>query len=125
MPTTHASRPITRLAWRHAKRRPWQSFFFVIGVAIGVAMIVAIDLANGSAERAFNLGAETVAGRATHQIVGGPTGLDESVYTRLRREVAYRASAPIVESYVVAPQLDGQPMRLLGVDPFAEPPFRS
>lgn len=125
MPTAHSSRPITRLAWRHAKRRPWQSFFFVIGVAIGVAMIVAIDLANGSAERAFNLGAETVAGRATHQIVGGPTGLDESVYTRLRREVAYRASAPIVESYVVAPQLDGQPMRLLGVDPFAEPPFRS
>ncbi|MEZ4555232.1 MAG: hypothetical protein R2854_02045 [Caldilineaceae bacterium] len=54
-------------------------------MAIGVAMIVAIDLANGSAERAFNLGAETVAGRATHQIVGGPTGLDEAVYTRLRR----------------------------------------
>ncbi|MEZ4717891.1 MAG: hypothetical protein R2851_17650 [Caldilineaceae bacterium] len=68
MSTTHSTRPITRLAWRHAKRRPWQSLFFVVGVAIGVAMIVAIDLANGSAERAFNLGAETVAGRATHQI---------------------------------------------------------
>ena len=57
MSTTHSARPITRLAWRHAKRRPWQSLFFVVGVAIGVAMIVAIDLANGSAERAFNLGA--------------------------------------------------------------------
>ncbi|NJN83769.1 MAG: hypothetical protein HC802_16840, partial [Caldilineaceae bacterium] len=51
---------LLRLSWRHVLRRPLQSFFFVIGVAIGVAMIVAIDLANGSAERAFTLGTETI-----------------------------------------------------------------
>lgn len=114
-----------RLAWRHAQRRPLQSLFLVLGVAIGVAMIVAIDLANGSAARAFELGTETVTGRATHQIVGGPSGLDEQIYTRLRREIGYRASAPVVESYVTALELDAQPMRLLGIDPFAEAPFRS
>ena len=114
-----------RLAWRHAQRRPLQSLFLVLGVAIGVAMIVAIDLANGSAARAFQLGTETVTGRATHQIVGGPSGLDEQLYTRLRSEVGYRASAPVVESYVTALELDAQPMRLLGIDPFAETPFRS
>ena len=114
-----------RLAWRHAQRRPLQSLFLVLGVAIGVAMIVAIDLANGSAARAFELGTETVTGRATHQIVGGPSGLDEQIYTQLRREVGYRASAPVVESYVTALELDAQPLRLLGIDPFAETPFRS
>jgi putative ABC transport system permease protein len=31
----------------------------------------------------------------------------------------------VVESYVTALELDAQPVRLLGVDPFAEPPFRS
>ncbi len=117
--------PLLRLAWRHAWRRPIQSVFLVIGVAIGVAMIVAIDLANSSANRAFELGTETVAGRATHQIVAGPAGLDERVYLRLRRELGYRLSAPVVESYITALELDAQPMRLLGVDPFAEPPFRS
>lgn len=114
-----------RLAWRHVQRRPLQSLFLVLGVAIGVAMIVAIDLANGSAARAFELGTETVTGRATHQIVGGPRGLDEQIYTQLRREVGYRASAPVVESYVTALELDAQPLRLLGIDPFAETPFRS
>jgi putative ABC transport system permease protein len=114
-----------RLAWRHAWRRPLQSIFLVVGVAIGVAMIVAIDLANGAASRAFELGTETITGRATHQIVGGPTGLDESLYTELRRDLAYRLSAPVVESYVSVPELDAQPMRLLGIDPFAETPFRS
>lgn len=120
-----AFRSIARQAWRHAWRRPWQSIFLILGVAIGVAMIVAIDLANGSAERAFALGAETVAGRATHQIRGGPSGLDEELYTRIRTVAAYRWSAPVVESYVIAEALDGQPMQLLGVDPFAEAPFRS
>lgn len=114
-----------KLAWRHAWRRPVQSAFLVIGVAIGVAMIVAIDLANESASRAFALGTETITGRATHQIVGGPSGVDESVYTQLRRDLAYRLSAPVVEEYVTVPSLDSQPMRLLGIDPFAEPPFRS
>jgi len=121
----HRFRPIYRQAWRHAWRRPLQSFFLIAGVAIGVAMIVAIDLANGSADRAFQLGAETVTGKATHQITGGPSGLDESVYARVRIEARYRLSAPVVESYVVAEELDGQPMRLFGVDPFAEAPFRS
>ena len=88
-------------------------------------MIVAIDLANGSAQRAFELGTETVAGRATHTIVGGASGLDEQVYTDLRRNLGIRMSAPVVENYVVIEELDRQPMRLLGVDPFAESPFRS
>jgi putative ABC transport system permease protein len=88
-------------------------------------MIVAIDLANGSAERAFALGTETVAGRATHTIIGGPSGLDEQVYTDIRRNVGFRMDAPVVEGYVVVDELDHQPMRLLGVDPFAESPFRS
>lgn len=118
-------RAIFRLAWRHAWRRPLQSFFLIIGVAIGVAMIVAIDLANGSAARAFALGTETVAGRATHVILGGPSGLDEQVYTDLRRQLGFRMSAPVVESYVVIEELDRRPMRLLGVDPFSESPFRS
>lgn len=119
------SGPTWRLAWRHAWRRPLQSLFLIAGVAIGVAMIVAIDLANGSADRAFQLGAETVTGKATHQISGGPGGLDEAVYTDLRVQAGYRLSAPVVESYVIAAELDRQPVRLLGVDPFAEAPFRA
>ncbi len=118
-------RTLLRLAWRHCRRRPLQSIFLVVGVAIGVAMIVAIDLANGSANRAFALGTEQITGRATHQVVGGPAGVDASFYARLRRELGFRLSAPVVESYVSVPQLDAQPMRLLGIDPFAEPPFRS
>ncbi len=116
---------LSRLVRRHVRRRVLQSIFLVVGIAIGVAMMVAIDLANGSAERAFQLGTEAVTGRATHFIAGGPTGLDQSTYTTIRREAGYRLSAPVVEDYVTVADLDGQPIRLLGIDPLAEAPFRS
>lgn len=120
-----SSTPLYRLAWRRAMRRPFQYVLFVLGVAIGVAMMVSIDLANGSARRAFALSTNAVTGRATHRISGGPAGLAEDLYRQLRAEVGYSPAAPVVEGYVSIPALGERPLRLIGVDPFAEPPFRS
>lgn len=114
-----------RTSWRYLLRHPWQIGLCVLGVALGVAVVVAIDLANASASRAFSLSTESVTGRATHQIIGGPRGLDESLYRRLRIEMGLRAAAPLVEGYVGSPGLEGQTLRVFGVDPFAEEPFRS
>ncbi len=114
-----------RTSLRYLARHPWQFGLCILGVALGVAVVVAIDLANASARRAFTLSATSVAGRATHQITGGPTGLPEQLYTRLRVELGVRASAPVVEGYVQAPALADQTMQLLGLDPLAEAPFRA
>lgn len=123
---TVADTPLWRLSIRRLRRRPLQTILLIVGVAIGVAMMVSIDLANGSARRAFELSTDAVTGRTTHRIVPtGTSGMDESAYTALRRELGYTAAAPIVEGYVLAPALGNQPLRLVGVDPFAEPPFRS
>lgn len=117
--------PLLRTAWRRLRRRPLQYALFIVGVALGVAMMVSIDLANGAAGRAFQLSTDAIAGRTTHVLVGGPTGLDEAFYRRLRVELGIRPSAPVVEGLVQVPRLGDQPYRLIGVDPFAEPPFRS
>ena len=119
---------LINVGWRYLARHPWQSVLMVVGITLGVAVMVAIDLANVSASQAFDLSTEAVAGRATHQITGGPQGLDEHVYTTLRLAgLANKgiASAPILSDYVSSPQLGNRPVQLLGVDPFAEAPFRS
>ena len=113
-----------RLARRYISRRMLQSALFVLGVALGVAVGVAIDLANTSAKHAFALSAESITGRTTHQIEGGPSGLPDSLYRDLRLDLGLRQIAPIVTAYVRAAGLDEQPLRLLGVDVFAEAPFR-
>ncbi len=86
--------------------------------------MVAVDVANTSAARAFDLSVDAVTGRATHQIVGGPRGLDETVYTRLRVEGGIQQAAPVVGDYFVSPQLGNRPIQLLGIDPFADWQFR-
>ena len=75
---------LARAGLRHLARHPWQTGLAILGVALGVAVVVATDLASASARRAFGLSAEAVTGRATHQVVGGPGGLDERVYARIR-----------------------------------------
>jgi putative ABC transport system permease protein len=110
---------------RALMRRPLQTALMILGIALGVAVVIAIDLANSSARTAFSLSTETVVGRATHQIEGGPSGVPDAFYRQLRVEWGYRLSAPVVEGVVVALDLDQQPLRLLGVDPLAEAPFRS
>jgi putative ABC transport system permease protein len=118
-------RPLLHAGWRYLLRHPWQTVLMVLGVTLGVAVVVAIDLANSSAGRAFDLSTDAVAGRATHQIVGGPAGLEETIYTQLRVEGGVALAAPVVTDYVTSPQLGDRPIQLLGVDPFAEGPFRS
>lgn len=113
------------IGWRYLWRHLIQTALMILGITLGVAVVVAIDLANASASRAFDLSVESIAGRATHQIVGGPAGLDESLYTELRQEGVVDTAAPILSEYVSSPQLGDRPIRLLGVDPFAEAPFRS
>lgn len=115
---------LARIAIGHARRHRLQSALLVLGVALGVAVVVAIDLANGSALAAFELSTEAVTGRATHRVAGGRQGLDDEVYRRLRVELGVRAAAPVVEGQVRVAELGGEALTLLGVDPFAEPPFR-
>ena len=103
-------------------RHPWQGFLAILGVAVGVAVIVAVDLANGSSRKAFLLSMDAVVGEATHQVIGGPRGLDEAVYTNLRVDHGIGAIAPVVEGSVTA---GDTVLTLLGVDLFAESEVRS
>src|SRR5512139_2009610 len=103
-------RPLLNAGWRTLLRHPWQTVLMVLGITLGVAVMVAIDLANSAAARAFDLTTDTVAGRATHQVVGGPAGLDEAIYTRLRVEAGVELAAPVVAAYVTSPQLGDRPI---------------
>jgi putative ABC transport system permease protein len=118
---------LRRSSLRHLVRHPWQMGLAVLGVALGVAVVVSIDLANSSARQAFTLSTEAVTGRTTHQVTGGPEGLPDAAFRRLVIEAGVDAAAPVVEDYVTIPAARGEPWRvlhLLGVDPFSERPFR-
>ncbi|MFW6175508.1 MAG: hypothetical protein ACOC7L_01670, partial [Acidobacteriota bacterium] len=132
---------------RHLGRHPWQAGLATLGITLGVAVAVSIDLANASAVRAFELATTTLAGRATHAVEAEGQGLSDRLATRIAREPGIGPAAPVVEGYGVAypvpPEVPGGPggpadpgtgasgspeawmtLQVLGIDPFAEGPFR-
>ncbi len=114
-------RALRAASLRHLLRHPAQLALALVGLALGVGTIVAVDVATASARRAFELSLQAVNGAATHQIVGGPRGIDEHLYARLRTALPPpgepRAQlAPVVAGYVTVGE---RVMQLLGVDPAA------
>ena len=109
---------LRRSGRRHFARHPWLLGLSLLGVALGVAVVTAIDLASESARRAFTVGAETLTGRASHRIVAGPEGIDERLYAALLGS-GHPGLAPVVQGYL---QLPDRTLQLLGVDPLAEGP---
>ena len=70
----------------------------MIGICLGVAVVVAIDLSNYSAKAAFALSTDAIAGKATHFISGDAGELAEEIYRKLRFDISALGIAPIIES---------------------------
>ena len=117
-------RPLIRAGLRDLIRRPLFSGLMLAGLALGVSVVTAIDLASQSAVRAFELSTDTVVGRTTHRVVGGPAGVPEEIYREIRIGSGTMQAAPVVEGLVAVLDFEERPMRILGVDLFAEAPFR-
>ena len=113
MPTLRAA------SLRHLLRHPAQLALALIGLTLGVGTMVAVDVATASSQRAFELSLQAVNGAATHQITGGPRGIDERLYPQLRTHAGAGSPlrlAPLVVGYVTVGE---RTMQLIGVDPFA------
>src|SRR4051812_10627144 len=98
---------------RHLLRHPAQLALALLGLALGVGTIIAVDIATASSGRAFELSMEAVNGAATHEIRGGPGGVDEALYVRLKTSGIPVALTPIVEGYV---DVGDETLQLIGID---------
>ena len=121
------SRLLARSGRRFFARHPWQYVLAVAGVALGVGVVLGVDLAGASAKRAFDVSTEMVVGRATHQVLPRAGRMEEGLYIELRRALRRHgepgaAAAPTVEGAITLP--GGRRVALLGLDAFVEAPFR-
>lgn len=77
-------------------RQPWQLGLALAGISLGVAVFVGIQLANRSAERAFELSSSALRGAETHRLLPLGDGLPESVYEDLVLAGFGPNAAPII-----------------------------
>ncbi len=96
----------------------------ILGIALGVAIIAAIDIANISTSKAFNLSLNAVTGKTTHRIISTSGRIPDSLYTYLRIQKGLKNIAPVVEDNIITVEPARKTFVLLGLDLFAEKPFR-
>lgn len=109
-----------RLSLRYLLKHRWQSLLMLLGIALGVGVMVSIDLANTSAMQALMLSTEALTGKATHQISASGQYLDESVYVSLRRQGVLPNASPILSALVSVREMANTPLYLLGIDPLVD-----
>src|SRR5215510_5311917 len=104
-------RQVVRQAWRH----PLLTGLNVLGIALGITVFLAVQIANRGAIASFRAAAELTTGRAHLEIRGN---LDDSLLPAVASFPGVKSATPIVEGIVTLPGAPGDYLRVLGVDPF-------
>ncbi|NDG70280.1 MAG: FtsX-like permease family protein [Proteobacteria bacterium] len=107
------------LFWRQIVR-PWAAhpllpLLNILGIAIGVAVFLSIQMANRGALASFQNAVGLVAGRANLEIRGD---LPEEIFPLVAKTPGISSATPLVEGIATLPDTPGDYLRILGVDPF-------
>jgi putative ABC transport system permease protein len=114
---------LLRAGLRYQLRHRWQLLLALIGIVTGVAVVLAVDLANQAAKASFAQSATELRGAATHSIVGVDGRVPDSLYRDLATSPGHPPLAPVIEARTRL-AADARPLRLVGLDLFAETAFR-
>jgi len=118
--------PPFRVFWwnaaRYVRRHRLLALANILGIALGIAVYLAIRIANESASRAFAASVDLVAGRAHLEIRGD---VDERLWPEVARQPDVAAVTGILETIVALPDRPGDYLRLTGVDVFTALPFQT
>ncbi len=104
-------RQVLRPMFRH----PLLPVLNILSIGLGVAVFLAIQIANRGALTSFQNAVGLVAGRAHLEVRGD---IPDSLFPAVAACPGVRSATPLVEGIVTLPDQPGEYLRLLGVDPF-------
>src|SRR2546421_9164117 len=95
------------LSWQYARKHRARSLLTAMGIAIGVAVFVAMHASNQSIMASFGRTIDRMAGATELQVTAGETGFDEEILEAVQQVPEVRVAVPIVEA-VAATGFQGQ-----------------
>ena len=110
---------------RYLAQHPLLATLNILTVALGVALYLAIQIANHSANRAFEASVDVVAGKAQLEVNAPAGDLRDELFPKVARQKGVSAATPIVRGFVSLPQFPGEYLDLLGIDILTNEPFRT
>ncbi len=110
---------------RHLRRHPLLAALNILSVALGVAVYLATQIANHSANRAFAATVDMVAGKAELQITAPAGNLSETILPVAATAAGISAATPLIHGFITLPDFPGEYLEVLGIDVFTNAPFRT
>jgi putative ABC transport system permease protein len=103
---------------RHLRVQPLRELMAVVGVAAGVALLFAVQVANSSLTGAFEQVAHGIAGHAPLEVASrSPEGFSESIGEQIEGTPGIKAAAPVLtRQVIVAGPKASKPLTLVGAD---------
>ena len=95
--------------------RPQAAMLSILSIALGVAVFLAITIANRGAVESFHRAFAMITGKADLEIRGR---VPESVLPEVIKTTGVAEATPMVEAMVTLPDYPGESLHLVGIDPF-------
>ena len=118
--------PFLRIFWwnvaRTVRRHRMLAIFNVLSIALGIAVYLAIRIANESATRAFSGGIDLVAGKSHVEVRGD---VDETLWPKIAALPGVNGVTALTESIAVLPEWPGEYLRLTGIEVISGAAFRT
>ncbi len=109
-------RLLTTISWRHARHHRLRTLLTFFGIALGVAVIVAVGAVNRSLTTSFQSTIDRIAGKAVLQVANGESGIDENLFPAIRDTPGVENAAPAVEGFLPVASAPGERLYVYGVD---------
>jgi putative ABC transport system permease protein len=101
-----------------------RSLITVLGVALGVAVVLAIRLANDGVLESFRNSLDHVAGKSRLEVAAGEAGFDEELFPVIAKAPGVARAVPVVQAITSVAGLPGEILLVLGVDILADAGIR-
>jgi putative ABC transport system permease protein len=109
-------RLLNTISWRHITRHRLRTALTFFGIALGVAVIVAIAVVNRSLTTSFQSTIDQIAGKAVLQVANGESGIAESLLPIIRDTAGVKDAAAAVEGFLPLAGAPGERLFVYGVD---------
>jgi len=109
-------RLLKTISWRHAARHRARTALTFSGIALGVAVIIAIAVVNRSLTTSFRSTIDRIAGKAVLQVANGESGIPEALFPSVRDTPGVEHAAAAVEGFLPVVGAPGERLFVYGVD---------
>jgi len=109
-------RLLRTVSWRHVARHRLRTVLTFLGMALGVAVIVAIALVNRSLSSSFQSTIEQIAGKAVLQVSNAESGIPGAVFPVVRDTEGVEDAAPSVDGFLPVSGVERERLYVFGAD---------